>query len=160
MAILSNVFSGIFTTMKGMMVTGRELFRKPVTLQYPYQKREIPQRFRGMLVNDIDTCNGCMRCERICPVDCIDVEAVGKGKERKASKFVIDYTKCCWCNLCVEACPHGSLSMTHDYETIFTDRSQMVRDFAQQPYKPLKSDLENKETAEKEETANSGRSAA
>ncbi|MEW6233779.1 MAG: NADH-quinone oxidoreductase subunit I [Candidatus Omnitrophota bacterium] len=137
MAILSDIFSGFFTTMKGMAVTGKELFRKPVTLLYPYKKREIPERFRGTLVNDVNDCTACNACSRICPVNCFEIEGEGKGKNRKPTLFAIDYVKCCWCALCVEACPQDCLTMSHDYETVFTDRSLMKRDFVKDPYKPI-----------------------
>jgi NADH-quinone oxidoreductase subunit I len=137
MAMLLDIASGFLSTVKGMMVTGRELFRKPITVRYPYEKREIPTRFRGMVVNDATRCNACTRCVRVCPVDCIETKGIGKGKERKAEYWTIDYSKCCWCQLCVEACPEGSLIMSHDYETVFTRRDQMKRDFIADPIVPL-----------------------
>ncbi|MBI1389581.1 MAG: 4Fe-4S dicluster domain-containing protein [bacterium] len=138
MNILSEVWSGFTTTLKGMWVTGREyLTGKPITVQYPYTKREMPYRFRGMLVNDVSICNGCTKCSRVCPVNCIEIEAEGKGKERHVTKWVLNYQKCCWCELCVEVCPDTSLLMSHDYETVFTDRNKMIRDFVADPIPPF-----------------------
>lgn len=138
MSVFSNVIPGIASTMKGMWVTLREyLFRPSITLQYPYKKREVPLRFRGMLVNDMSLCGGCTKCARICPVDCIDVQCEGKGKDRKVTAWILDYQKCCWCQLCVEVCPDASLAMSHDYETVYTDRKKMIRDFVQDPVPPF-----------------------
>lgn len=136
MAIVSNVFKGFVTTVKGMIVTGKELFKQPITVQYPYEKRTMPDRFRGMLVNDASTCIACDKCVKICPVNCLICEGEGKGKSRHPTAFVIDYVKCCWCNLCTEVCPTDSLYMSKDYETVFTDRSLMIRDFVKDPIPP------------------------
>jgi len=137
MSILSDIYAGFLTTVKGMMVTGKELFQPAITVQYPKVKRVIPDRFRGMLVNDTTICIACDKCVRICPVDCLTCSAHGKGKSRRASVFTIDYVKCCWCKLCVEVCPVDSLYMSHDYETVFTDRSKMIRDFVLDPIPPI-----------------------
>ncbi len=166
MSILSDVFQGFITTLKGMAVTGKELFTPGVTVQYPTEKRTIPERFRGMLVNDASICIACDKCVRICPVNCLYCEGEGKGKARRASVFTIDYVKCCWCNLCVEVCPVDSLYMSHDYETVFTDRSQMIRDFCQDPIPPIGGKQKpeekpvEKDEGKKEEKKDSGRAAA
>jgi len=139
MSLLKDIIEGFTTALIGMKVTGKELFRPAVTLQYPLEKRLLPDRFRGMLVNDASLCIACDKCVRICPVDCLYCEGSGKGKERRASVFTIDYVKCCWCNLCVEVCPVDSLYMSKDYETVFTDRSKMIRDFCLDPIPPIQS---------------------
>lgn len=136
MNVIQNMYAGFVTTLKGMVITGRELFRKPITVQYPYEKRTMPDRFRGMLVNDANACIACEKCIKVCPSYCIGLESEGKGKNRKVTSYTIDYTKCCWCNLCVEACPIDSLEMTHEYEIVFTDRSKMIRDFVKDPIPP------------------------
>ncbi len=166
MSVLSDVFYAFVTTVKGMVVTGKELFRPSITVQYPKEKRFIPERFRGMLVNDASICIACDKCVRICPVDCIRCEATGKGKARRPSLFTIDYVKCCWCELCVDVCPVDSLYMSHDYETVFTDRSLMIRDFVKDPIPPIGGTRVPEETAppgpgdNPEEKTESGRSAA
>ncbi len=162
MNVVSEVWAGVVTTLKGMWVTGREfLFCKPITLQYPYEKRVVPLRFRGMLVNDMSLCGGCTKCARVCPVDCIEVKCEGKGKEREVTAWVLDYQKCCWCELCVEVCPDDSLAMSHDYETVFTDRTKMVRDFVQDPVPPfVEVDPKPGKNPYKEDAPDRGRSAA
>ncbi|RJP20181.1 MAG: NADH-quinone oxidoreductase subunit I [Candidatus Omnitrophota bacterium] len=166
MAIINDILQGFLTTVKGMIVTGKECFVPAVTVQYPTEKRPIPERFRGMLVNDASICIACDKCVRICPVNCLYCEGEGKGKARRASVFTIDYVKCCWCALCVEVCPVDSLYMSHDYETVFTDRSQMIRDFCQDPIPPIggrqkPAEESSDNPAEKKEgESNSGRAAA
>jgi NADH-quinone oxidoreductase subunit I len=140
MAVIQDVAAGFITAVKGMAVTFKEMFEPAVTVQYPLQKREMPERMRGMLVNDVSTCIACSKCVKICPVDCIIVEAVGKGKARKPALFQVDFIKCCWCALCVEVCPTPCLFMSKDYETVFTDKSQMIRDFVANPIPPAKTE--------------------
>ncbi len=105
MSILSDIFAGFITTMKGMAVTGKEFLIPAYTVQYPKEKRVMPERFRGMLVCDASRCIACNKCVRICPAECLVCEGTGKGKERRAALYSVDYAKCCWCGLCVDACP-------------------------------------------------------
>lgn len=160
--IVKDCVNHFTTTLVGMKVTMRE-FTDPsriCTVQYPTEKREMPVRFRGMLVNDVTRCIACMGCARVCPVHCIDVQAEGKGKNRRPTRFTINYYRCCWCMLCVEACVPESLYMSHDYETVFTDRTKMIRDFVKDPIPPgpsprerAASELEKKNEAKSEEQA-------
>lgn len=140
MAVLKDIYAGFYTTVKGMMVTWKEMFVPAVTVQYPYQKREMAERMRGMVVNDAGLCIACDKCVKICPVDCLYCVAEGKGKARHPVVFTIDYVKCCWCALCVDVCPVNSIYMSKDYETVFTDRSQMIRDFVKDPIPPIQGD--------------------
>lgn len=140
---IKEVVDGFVTVLVGMTVTGREFVQhkeRVTTLQYPKERKAMPPRFRGMLFNDCEKCIACLLCAKDCPVDCIVVTGVGKGKERRPDVFTIDFNKCMWCNLCVEVCPVESLYMTHEYEVTFRDRRDMVVDFMlykQAPPRPL-----------------------
>ncbi|HOE12348.1 MAG TPA: NADH-quinone oxidoreductase subunit I [bacterium] len=138
--ILQEVFEGITTSLKGMKVTLRELFSPGCTLQYPDERRIMPERLRGMVVNDPSRCIACNACVNVCPVGCIECEGEGKGKERRPIRFAIDYRKCCWCALCTEVCPTESIFMSEDYETVFQDRTQLIRDFCSNPIPPKPGD--------------------
>lgn len=154
MAVLKDVYAGFVTTLKGMAVTWKELFQPAITVQYPYQKRVMAERMRGMVVNDASLCIACDKCVKICPVNCLYCEAEGKGKERHPVVFTIDYIKCCWCELCVDVCPVNSIYMSKDYETVFTDRSQMIRDFVRDPIPPIQTEERKAdESAEAKESA-------
>ena len=119
---------------KGMSITLRHLFKKPVTLQYPTERWEAPERYRGFLglTRDFKTgeenCIGCLNCEKACPVDCITIVPEGKGREMYAKKFSIDHMRCMYCGLCVEACPTTPKSIvhTHQYETMGYFREDLV----------------------------------
>lgn len=118
----------------GMTLTFKHMFRKPVTLQYPTERWEAPERFRGFLglTRDFKTgeenCIGCLNCEKACPVDCIEIVTGGKGREMYAKEFYIDYMRCMYCGLCTEACPTTPKSIvhTHQYETPGFFRDDLV----------------------------------
>lgn len=83
------------------------LFKKPATVRYPYEKRDIPTLFphmRGHVVNDVDACIMCGMCARVCPADAITVD-------RKAGDWTIDPYRCIQCSSCVHECPKKCLSM-------------------------------------------------
>ena len=58
----------------GMALTLRKLFERPVTIQYPEQKPDVPPRYRGSIVLTRDPsgeerCVACYLCSAACPVD-------------------------------------------------------------------------------------------
>jgi len=98
-----------------------------ITLQYPHEQLSVPSRGRYKLHNDIEDCIVCDKCAKICPVDCIEIEAIpapdvfgvtsnGMKKRIHAAKFDIDMAKCCFCGLCTTVCPTECLTMTPEYD--------------------------------------------
>ena len=66
---------GIFT---GMATTLRNLFAPKVTLQYPEERPQMPERWRGRLDLIYDPygehkCEVCFQCAQVCPVEAIDM---------------------------------------------------------------------------------------
>lgn len=130
-------FANIYRTAKalvlGMGVTGKWFFRPAVTVQYPDEKCTIPERFRGSLVFNKETCTACNLCVKACPTNCIALEpyvdpATGK-RIAKISWYQIDFGKCNYCRLCEEACPtkpEKSVRHGYDYEWGMKERSEMV----------------------------------
>ena len=103
------------TIFEGLAVTFSHLFREPVTIQYPDRttrpvREMLPERYRGFLEVQMDVCGACKRCERICPIDCIQVETQKNPETKKLMmvRFDIDMSKCMYCGLCVEACEDGA----------------------------------------------------
>jgi NADH-quinone oxidoreductase subunit I len=122
----------------------RRIIEQPVsqegilTIQYPEEKRLLPERFRyiPMLIWDTqkgeDRCTACGICAKVCPPQCIwivrDSDANGKPVTRP-SEFYIDAAVCMSCSFCVEFCPFDAIKMNHDYELAVFDRyPQLVYD--------------------------------
>jgi NADH-quinone oxidoreductase subunit I len=145
MPLARRVWQGAVGLWKGLRVTGLHLVRKPVTVLYPYDRREFPN-FNGPieLVTFPETgthdCIACNACVRICPSFCIDVE--GKrpegSKKMRATKFLIDFSTCSLCGLCVEVCPTDTLKYSNRYDEAFYTRAESVNDllkpFGEDPY--------------------------
>ena len=116
---------------------GRRIVDQPITLeglttiQYPEEKRLLPERFRyiPMLVWDTekgeDRCTACGICAKVCPPQCIwivrDSDENGKPVTRPA-EFYIDVSICMSCSFCAEFCPFDAIKMNHDYELAVYDR--------------------------------------
>jgi NADH-quinone oxidoreductase subunit I len=111
------------------------------TIQYPEEKRLLPERFRyiPMLIWDTekgeDKCTACGICAKVCPPQCIwivrDADDAGKPVTRPA-EFYIDATVCMSCSFCTEFCPFDAIKMNHDFELAVYDRyPQLVYDKAE-----------------------------
>ena len=125
----------VTSLIKGLAVTFVNFFRKKVTLQYPEERWELPENYRGMPSLPVDAktgqhkCIACGSCARICPEQIITIEhEVGEDKKRKLKEFKIDMSRCMFCGLCAESCPTGGLEMSKTYELSSTSRDQMVFD--------------------------------
>ena len=125
----ADIFEAVTSVAKGMQITIKHIYRKPVTLQYPDERQVMPERYRGFVHNDMTKCDSCNICAKLCPVDCIYIESEGKGKERMMTRYAIDYNKCIWCSMCTENCHTGSITMSHDYDHSVYDRRSLVYEF-------------------------------
>lgn len=54
---------------KGLAVTFDHMGRRPVTIQYPYEKLIPSERFRGRIHFEFDKCISCEVCVRVCPIN-------------------------------------------------------------------------------------------
>lgn len=89
---------------------------KPYTNTRPLESREGAERYRGFHQNDISKCIGCGTCETICQNEAIDLVPVKEAKHGDSGlRPKVDYGRCCWCALCVDVCPTGSLGMSNEY---------------------------------------------
>jgi len=118
----------------GMKLTLSHLIHcKPVTLQYPHEKRILPDNYRGMLAllryhDGTEKCVGCDLCEAACPsrvIAVVSAEVPGEPTKRYAREYSMDMTRCLFCGLCVQACPVDALAMTREYEWAVYDKRDL-----------------------------------
>jgi NADH-quinone oxidoreductase subunit I len=132
---------------KGMLINLKRFFRglflqENWTIQYPEQRREYSQRFRGAHFISVDknkteNCTACFLCETVCPAECIhiiaeeredDTNTYGVWKEKKPASFDIDILRCCFCGFCEEACPKDAIKLSRDYEMAVSTRDEAIFD--------------------------------
>lgn len=107
---------------KGMALTGRYLFARKVTVQFPEEKTPISPRFRGLHAlrrypNGEERCIACKLCEAVCPALAITIESDQRDDgTRRTTRYDIDLTKCIFCGFCEESCPVDSIVETHIHE--------------------------------------------
>ena len=102
----------------------KHLGQKPHTVRYPKQSKPTAPRYRGFHYNDLEKCVGCGNCAAICQnaaIDMIRVEGIEAGVGNSGLRPRIDYGRCCWCGLCVDVCPTGSLALTTEYTYVSDD---------------------------------------
>ncbi|PSB54597.1 NAD(P)H-quinone oxidoreductase subunit I [filamentous cyanobacterium CCP1] len=115
---------------QGLSVTFAHMQRRPVTVQYPYEKLIPSERFRGRIHFEFDKCIACEVCVRVCPINLpvVDWEFNKETKKKKLNHYSIDFGVCIFCGNCVEYCPTNCLSMTEEYELATYDRHELNYD--------------------------------
>lgn len=101
----------------------KNFVREPVSIDKPRDREGAP-RYRGFHVNNIDKCIGCGSCEDICQnaaIDLVPVEGIQAENGNSGLRPMIDYGRCCWCALCVDICPTGSLRMSNEHTWVEED---------------------------------------
>ena len=81
--------------LKGLAVTGRHLFARKITIQFPEEKTPASPRFRGLHAlrrypNGEERCIGCKLCEAVCPALAITIETAERAdKTRRTTRYDI-----------------------------------------------------------------------
>lgn len=102
----------------------KRAFEKPYTTMDPIDERPGAARYRGFHTNKTDICIGCGTCETVCQNAAIDLVPVDEREAKHGDSGLrprVDYGRCCWCALCVDICPTGSLGMSNEYIWVDTD---------------------------------------
>ena len=135
MGSMKEIFSSFFLKelLKGLSVTGRHMFSRKITVQYPEEKTPQSFRFRGLHAlrrypNGEERCIACKLCEAVCPAMAITIESAERvdangQTSRRTTRYDIDFNKCIYCGFCEEACPVDAIVETHVFE-YHTETSQ------------------------------------
>ena len=123
---------------KGFWVTFSTMFKKNQTVQYPDVKAPTAPRFHGRHQlnrhpDGLEKCIGCELCAWASPADAIYVEGADNKEgaqyspgERYGKVYQINYLRCIFCGLCIEACPTRALTMTNEYELADDKREKLI----------------------------------
>jgi len=116
----------------GLRLSLKNAMRGPITVQYPYEKLELPERSRWAVRptyfgDGSPKCTACMTCVRVCPdhILSIDLET-REDKTKHIDAFGYEIGACMMCGLCVEACPFDAITMSHEYELAVIDPAALA----------------------------------
>lgn len=110
------------------------LFKRKVTLNYPYEKGRLSPRFRGehalrRYPNGEERCIACKLCEAVCPAQAITIEAEERADgSRRTTRYDIDMIKCIYCGLCQESCPVDAIVEGPNFEFSTLTREELYYD--------------------------------
>ena len=131
---IKNYLTSLFLweLLKGMRLTGRHLFKRKITVQYPEEKTPQSNRFRGLHAlrrypNGEERCIACKLCEAVCPAVAITIESEQREDgSRRTTRYDIDLTKCIFCGFCEESCPVDSIVETRIFEYHGEQRGDLI----------------------------------
>ncbi len=136
------IVKGAASLVAGLGVTLKAFFKPVVTVQYPRQTIEMAPRFRGhtKLVGDDENpvrsrCIVCMMCIKACPSGTIKkIEGEKKEGEKKktCTEYILDFTTCSQCGICVEVCPVDALDFSGDYNLAVYTRAECEFDLVKE----------------------------
>lgn len=116
----------------GLSLTGRYLFTRKVTVQFPEERTPQSPRFRGLLAlrrypNGEERCIACKLCEAVCPALAITIDSAPRADgTRRTTRYDIDMFKCINCGFCEESCPVDSIVVTRIFDYHVEERGQQI----------------------------------
>ena len=117
---------------RGMALTGRYLFARKITVQFPEEKTPQSGRFRGLHAlrrypNGEERCIACKLCEAVCPALAITIESEQRADgTRRTTRYDIDLTKCIFSGFCEESCPVDAIVETRILEYHGEERGDLL----------------------------------
>ena len=119
---------------RGLLLTFKYLFKKKVTINYPFQKGPLSPRFRGehalrRYPSGEERCIACKLCEAVCPAQAITIEAEPRADgSRRTTRYDIDMSKCIYCGLCEESCPVDAIVEGPNFEFATETIEELIYD--------------------------------
>jgi NADH-quinone oxidoreductase subunit I len=116
----------------GLKLTGRYLFTKKITVQFPEERTPQSPRFRGLHAlrrypNGEERCIACKLCEAVCPALAITIDSEQREDgTRRTTRYDIDLFKCIYCGFCEESCPVDSIVETRILDYHFEERGEHI----------------------------------
>ncbi len=124
---------------QGMGITIKHFFKKKNTIQFPEQKRELPEVYRGLHVlrrdeNGAERCTACGRCALACPAEAITMDSAERKpgeehlyrEEKYASRYEINMLRCIFCGFCEDACPKAAIFLETEIAPASFDRKDFI----------------------------------
>jgi NADH-quinone oxidoreductase subunit I len=134
MNILRSYFKSflLWELLLGLKLTGRYLFAKKITVQFPEERTPQSPRFRGLHAlrrypNGEERCIACKLCEAVCPALAITIDSEQREDgTRRTTRYDIDLFKCIYCGFCEESCPVDSIVETRILDYHFEERGEHI----------------------------------
>lgn len=138
---MTNIITGTFRALYAAL---RQLPRKRMTMMYPDAQIQLPMYYtydpklgvakagyKGRHMLWTDKCTGCQLCSIACEnisqaIEMVKVPTIARKQNRKSLYPQVDYAKCVFCGLCVDACPFYALGMTEDFNLVSTVKKDLV----------------------------------
>lgn len=124
----------LFELFQGLRLTGKNLFARKITVQFPEEETPRSVRFRGIHAlrrypNGEERCIACKLCEAVCPALAITIDSTEREDgSRRTTRYEIDLFKCIYCGFCEESCPVDSIVETDFSNYAFLERGENILD--------------------------------